>query len=161
MKNIIPALFAATLLFSQCSEDDVQMKCSTPATVRDLTGLDGCGYVFELEDGTRLEPVRNLICGTPPLPKEVTEDPLFNFQFEEGKKGVDRLSTRGRRKHLYGRHAGENNMSHRNFTGGFTRAGTLSNGEMPMPSSFTIIWRLLYRLHPCNPTSGSTLPSHQ
>ena len=86
MKNIIPALFAATLLFSQCSEDDVQMKCSTPATVRDLTGLDGCGYVFELEDGTRLEPVRNLICGTPPLPKEVTEDPLFNFQFEEGKK---------------------------------------------------------------------------
>jgi len=30
--------------------------CSTPATVRDLTGLDGCGKVLELSNGTRLEP---------------------------------------------------------------------------------------------------------
>jgi hypothetical protein len=57
------------------------------ATVKDLTGLDGCGFVFELSDGSKLEPIRQVIrCGTPPLPKEVTEDPLYNFQFVDGKK---------------------------------------------------------------------------
>jgi hypothetical protein len=30
--------------------------CNTPATVRDLTGLDGCGKVLELANGQRLEP---------------------------------------------------------------------------------------------------------
>ncbi|AYA35952.1 hypothetical protein D3Y59_02120 [Hymenobacter oligotrophus] len=30
--------------------------CTTLATVRDLKGLDGCGYVLELPDGKRLEP---------------------------------------------------------------------------------------------------------
>jgi hypothetical protein len=60
--------------------------CSTAATVRDLTGLDGCGFVFELEDGTRLEPLRIGYCGTPPLPKEITNDPLYNFVFANGKK---------------------------------------------------------------------------
>ncbi len=30
--------------------------CSTPATVRDLSGLDGCGKVLELADGARLLP---------------------------------------------------------------------------------------------------------
>lgn len=86
MKTPIAALLFATLLFSRCSEEEIQKGCSTIATVRDLTGLDGCGYVFELENGTRLEPVRILFCGTPPLPKEATEDPLFNFIFEEGKR---------------------------------------------------------------------------
>lgn len=87
MKNIITASFFAMLLFSQCSEEDVQKNCSTLATVKDLTGLDGCGYVFELEDGTRIEPVRTLLmCGTPPLPKEITEDPLYNFNFVDGKQ---------------------------------------------------------------------------
>ena len=79
-------LLLTILMFSQCSEEEIQKACSTRATVRDLTGLDGCGFVFELEDGTRLEPVVTYMCGTPPLPKEVTEDPLFNFHFAEGKK---------------------------------------------------------------------------
>jgi hypothetical protein len=56
------------------------------ATVKDLTGLDGCGFVFELADGRRLEPRRLFYCGTPPLPKEVTEDPLYQFQFVDGKQ---------------------------------------------------------------------------
>lgn len=30
--------------------------CNTPAIVRDLTGLDGCGKVLELANGQRLEP---------------------------------------------------------------------------------------------------------
>ncbi len=72
-----------------CKEELVTKNCGTSATVRDLTGLDGCGYVFELNDGTRLIPVWDIgYCGTPPLPKEVTEDPLYNFQFTEGKKVI-------------------------------------------------------------------------
>ena len=83
-KHLIIFFFALVLI--QCTEEITQPVCSTPATVKDLTGLDGCGFVFELQDGTRLQPVRNLICGTPPLPKEITEDPLFNFQVVHGKK---------------------------------------------------------------------------
>lgn len=86
LKNIFLA-FVSVLIFS-CSEDNVggEDKCSTPATLRDLTGLDGCGFVFELDNGTRLEPLRMLYCGTPPLPKEVTEDPLYNFEWVDGKR---------------------------------------------------------------------------
>lgn len=86
MKNFLALLLI--LVLSQCTEEDVQKTCSTRATVRDLTGLDGCGFVFELEDGIRIEPVKTytLMCGTPPLPKEVTGDPLFSFDFVEGKK---------------------------------------------------------------------------
>jgi hypothetical protein len=87
MKSILISLTALTLLFSCKKEESIQKDgCTTLATVRDLTGLDGCGFVFELEDGTRLEPLRLYYCGTPPLPKEVTEDPLHNFNFEAGKK---------------------------------------------------------------------------
>lgn len=79
-------LLLAGFLFTQC--DDIQQSsCTTYATVRDLTGLDGCGFVFELEDGSRIEPVRTVMfCGTPPLPKEITEDPLYNFEFANGKR---------------------------------------------------------------------------
>ncbi len=57
-----------------------------PATVRYLTGLDDCGFVFELEDGNKIIPLRLYFCGTPPLPTEVIDDPLLNFVFEDGKK---------------------------------------------------------------------------
>jgi hypothetical protein len=87
------------LVFISCKKDGDIIKiskCSTAATVRDLTGLDGCGFVFELEDGTRLEPLRIGYCGTPPLPKEITNDPLYNFVFVNGKKvkiGYERLES--------------------------------------------------------------------
>lgn len=84
MKKLL-ILFVVGFAFAQCGDDD-HKSCSTFATVRDLTGLDGCGFVFELEDGTRLEPVRTLFCGTPPLPKEATEDPLYGFEFVDGKR---------------------------------------------------------------------------
>ena len=72
--------------FFQC-EPLSTTDCLTPATVRNLAGFDGCGWVFELNDGTRLEPYWQWgWCGTPPLPKEQTEDPLYNFEFVEGKK---------------------------------------------------------------------------
>ena len=39
------------------SSSDQYGTCVTPATVRDLTGLDGCGMVLELAGGKRLGPV--------------------------------------------------------------------------------------------------------
>ncbi|MBL7876247.1 MAG: hypothetical protein JNL53_11325 [Cyclobacteriaceae bacterium] len=89
MKTLfISFLFCSTLILSGCDEEPLHMTCdqSQLATVRDLTGLDGCGYVFELADGTRLEPMRLFYCGTPPLSKEMTEDPLYDFEFLDGKK---------------------------------------------------------------------------
>ncbi len=86
--TIILAFFSATIFWS-CEEDKINaVSCDNGvlATVRDLTGLDGCGFVFELTDGTRLEPMRLMYCGTSPLPKEVTEDPLYDFQFVDGKQ---------------------------------------------------------------------------
>lgn len=87
MKRLCLLLLIA-FIFTQCN-DDTKPSCSTKAIIRDLSGLDGCGYVLELEDGTRLEPVwPSLFCGTPPLPKEITEDPLYNFEFVDGKRVI-------------------------------------------------------------------------
>lgn len=90
MKKLTIALtFLSTIFFLSCEDDKINnVSCDNGelATVRDLTGLDGCGFVFELADGTRLEPMRLMFCGTPPLPKEVTEDPLYDFQFVDGKQ---------------------------------------------------------------------------
>lgn len=91
MKNLV--LFTLIgLAMLACNEEnlDSTVPCheGVEATVRDLTGLDGCGFVFELEDGTRLEPLRLMYCGTPPLAKEITEHPLYQFEFVEGKKVI-------------------------------------------------------------------------
>lgn len=85
---IFVSLLCLVWLLLSCTDEPIQVSpCGTPATVRDLTGLDGCGYGFELEDGTMLLPTWDMLyCGTPPLPKEVTEDPLYNFQYIDGKK---------------------------------------------------------------------------
>ena len=53
----LPAAFA----FGSCQKTPSEpaptaATCATPATVRDLTGLDGCGKVLVLADGRRLEP---------------------------------------------------------------------------------------------------------
>lgn len=79
---------SASFLFWSCDEEPMSASCDqgVPATLKDLTGLDGCGFVFELADGSRLEPQRLFYCGTNPLPKEVTEDPLYDFQFVDGKQ---------------------------------------------------------------------------
>ncbi len=42
--------------------------------------------LFELADGSKLEPQMLFYCGTPPLPKEVTENPLYDFQWVAGKQ---------------------------------------------------------------------------
>jgi hypothetical protein len=82
------ALILFATLFVSCEEEPIAISCDDAvlATVRDLRGLDGCGFVFELVDGTKLEPQMIFYCGTPPLPKEVTQNPLHNFQFIDGKQ---------------------------------------------------------------------------
>ncbi len=79
---------AVTITFWSCDDDSMDVSCDKAvlATVKDLTGLDGCGFVFELADGTKLQPQMLGYCGTPPLPKEVTENPLYNFQWVDGKQ---------------------------------------------------------------------------
>jgi len=86
--SILSILISAGLILLGCQEDSLRVSCnqSVTATVRDLTGLDGFGYVFELADGTRLEPQMLGWCGTPPISKEITENPLYNFEFVDGKK---------------------------------------------------------------------------
>ena len=88
MKKLTLILVLMGFLFSCEEEIDPSVSCSigVEATIRDLTGLDGCGFVFELNDGTRLEPLRLDYCGTPPLPKEITEDPLYNLIWVNGKR---------------------------------------------------------------------------
>lgn len=88
MKALLKSLVVLSLLTSfSCSEVTLDpVVCGVPATVRDLTGLDGCGWVFELEDGTKVEPYWPWFCGTPPLPAEMTESPLYNYQYVDGKE---------------------------------------------------------------------------
>jgi hypothetical protein len=73
---IITFILFGVLLLSSCSildskddekEESSSGKCEIKATVRDFTGLDGCGKMLELEDGKKLIPF--LECGTPPLPE--------------------------------------------------------------------------------------------
>ncbi len=87
--SIAPLLFMLSLLFTNCKDEQpIVITCDNAvlATVKDLTGLDGCGFVFVLADGTKLEPQMLFYCGTPPLPKEVTENPLYDFQWVDGKQ---------------------------------------------------------------------------
>jgi hypothetical protein len=82
------SLVLVSLLWS-CDTERIEplQECVNNAVVEDFTGLDGCGYLFKLSNGEYLEPVRPVLyCGTPPIPDEVTNDPLWGFQFEHGKK---------------------------------------------------------------------------
>ena len=82
LRRIFIACFFPLLAISCCTEP-LENTCSTPATIRDLTGLDGCGFVLELEDGTRLEPLRLTICENNII---YTKDPLINIELADGKK---------------------------------------------------------------------------
>ena len=79
--------FSSFLLLNCDEEQWLRTTCEDGvlATVRDLRGLDGCGFVFELANGTKLEPQMLGYCGTPPLPKEITENPLYDFEWVDGK----------------------------------------------------------------------------
>lgn len=86
MKTLV-FVFALSFFLAGCAEEKVSTSsCATAATVRDMSGVDGCGWVFELNDGSKLIPYWTWFCGTPPLPKEMTEDPLYNFEYVDGKQ---------------------------------------------------------------------------
>ena len=79
--------FLILMCFSrfQCEEAGyvcVPSPCSYTATVKDLTGLDGCGFVLELADGSRLIPQRLTYI----QPPDKNEDPAYSFEFKEGQK---------------------------------------------------------------------------
>jgi hypothetical protein len=84
---ILLLLLSLALLGSvtSCQNNEIALpnSCGTMATIRDLRGLDGCGFVLELENGERLEPVYDLgFCGTPPLPAPT----INNVNFADGKR---------------------------------------------------------------------------
>lgn len=51
----MPVLVA--LSFSACKTSRQQGDCKYEGVVKDMSGLDGCKWVIELNDGTRLQPV--------------------------------------------------------------------------------------------------------
>ncbi len=62
--------------------DCYALECAQVATVKDLTGLDGCGMVLELNEGTRLIPERRVYIQAP----KPEEDPLYYFELVAGDK---------------------------------------------------------------------------
>jgi len=56
MKRFLPLLILTGLLFIISCEDKYEtLDCGIKATLRDYAGLDGCGFVLELENGEVLE----------------------------------------------------------------------------------------------------------
>ena len=55
-KLILGTLFIALISFTSCNKNNGCSK-SEKAWVRDFSETDTCGIVFQLEDGTKLEPV--------------------------------------------------------------------------------------------------------
>ena len=80
--------FAILLLsLNSCTEKDLTAAaCATPATIKDMRGLDGCGYVFVLDNGQKLEPVSIASPNnTSPQANELTYQ-LQNFSFKDGQR---------------------------------------------------------------------------
>lgn len=90
IRTFIAFAIAGVLSLSACEDEVASAKTCNPgtlATVKDLRGLDGCGFVFELADGTRLLPTPLLVvCFAPSNESEQIVDPLVNFEFIDGKQ---------------------------------------------------------------------------
>jgi len=86
---LVHVLIFVILLLSlnSCTEKDLPTTaCDTLATVKDLRGLDGCDYVFVLDNGQKLEPVFSTgWCSTPSSPDFQTNS-LQNFTLEDGQR---------------------------------------------------------------------------
>jgi hypothetical protein len=82
--NHLHFVFFIIFLFSfSCAiRNDDPPPCGVTATVRNLTGLDGCGYVLELADGKRLIPIRYQRCRDKGLPSAYEEGPIDLASYE-------------------------------------------------------------------------------
>jgi hypothetical protein len=70
--SLILLSFVTSCRPEKASVKDCQ--CSTPATIKDYRGMDGCGWILELENGERLQPLFSKgWCATPPIPKVLTD----------------------------------------------------------------------------------------
>src|SRR5258708_25537925 len=83
VKGICIVLF---LVFTgaSCDKKDssVAPACSQEAMVKDLRSLDGCDFVLELTDGTRLIPERRTYIQAP----NQQDDPIYYFHLKDGEK---------------------------------------------------------------------------
>ena len=73
--NVLALLLIGSV--TGCSEPAASPEspvCETKATVKDLRGLDGCGYVLVLESGEKLEPVLDAGQPSPTLKGIVLRD---------------------------------------------------------------------------------------
>lgn len=85
MKGIVVILLLA--LCAHCSKDSAGEECHTAeggvtATVKDLSGLDGCGLVFEMSDGSVLIPERRTYIQAP----SQQDDPIYYFELIPGQR---------------------------------------------------------------------------
>jgi uncharacterized protein YceK len=57
MKNVALTLIVIIIMAIGCNTSNDIIDDTASAHLRDYTGLDGCGWVIELTDGTTLEPL--------------------------------------------------------------------------------------------------------
>lgn len=74
--------FAIAFVFIVSCEKETTNRCenSQEGTLKDLTGLDGCGWIIQLSDSTKLEPI-NL----DDFDIELTENKTVCIKFHERK----------------------------------------------------------------------------
>src|SRR5690349_9418577 len=87
MKTILVAVTVLLAGLFKCNGSEkateyVPMGCSEIASVVDFTGLDGCGLMLVLEDGTRLNPEKRVYIQAP----KKEDDPLYYFTLVAGEK---------------------------------------------------------------------------
>jgi len=67
---------------SEKTAEYMPVGCSEIASVVDFTGLDGCGLMLVLEDGSRLNPEKRVYVQAP----KREDDPLYYFTLAAGEK---------------------------------------------------------------------------
>lgn len=87
MKTIFVAITVLLVSLFKCNgsekaTDYAPGGCSEIASVVDFTGLDGCGLVLELENGTHLNPEKRVYLQAP----KKEDDPLYHFTLIAGEK---------------------------------------------------------------------------
>jgi hypothetical protein len=88
--SLILMLAASLILLASltsCSKEMPQKECGVKATVKDLRGLGGCGFVLELANGEKLEPFRYnpVSCVAYPSDADLSKS-LDNFNLKDGQQ---------------------------------------------------------------------------